>query len=897
MEKKRRSLNYFFAIAFAFAMVMVFAGLVGQKDVYAESNPKEITVTVTAPDGSPIKDATVYAYIWKPTGKMFDGGPSGTSTYYTYDLIGNCSVEENENGVYRLAIECDPTAYKNYGTPEYTWSTDGLGSYKFTVGASAEGFVSYATISSEEEEGITDWDITKCDSTSTKYGNQYHAIIGSSMYDLSGASGWGAQTSFEISMEEYNEENILAKRKEKAITQLENYKDLTKYYPDQQTELSGIITTAKSAIQNAKSEFGEGGIKSILSQAMLGMDAIPTIQTIVNNKYKGSLCFEKDGRVVPFDGEGENLSITLTLTNYDKNGQFTVKGLGEGAKVNWYALRQYSSPSAHTVEFIGSGSGTQPGVFLGDKGKPSYASYYPGTLSDCYVEFPDPETGETQHVTFTLNIVSVTINSVEVKTPEQVELQRDDNYGYTTTIAAGETQDAEHYTVNVNYSASTAVTNYEAKAAIKSLTPTIAKVENGVIIPLKSGKAIFEAISDDNTYIKERFYINFTLSSEEEDELIAAQEVDELIDAIGTVTLASKDKIVAARAAYNALGDDFGRGVHDAQSKVKKLSVLEAAESKLRELNDIKAAADVDEKIEAIGTVTLASESDINTARTAYDALNNNTNAQNRVKGIETLEAAEARLTVLKRYDAKGQNLEELINQIGEEVELTEECEEAIAEAQAAYILLEGEEKEFIEEKYADAIETLTEKLEILSELKEDKLASETAAAVEEMIKNLGDITLAKESDIQAVRNAYEKLSANAKDLVENYTVLTAAEQKITSLKAEAKKAEELKKTQEAAKAAPAPTVQLDKITLKVKAGKAKAKLTWKKSSKADGYIIYRATKKNGKYKQIKVIKSWKKTSFTDKKVKSKKTYYYKICSYKGTVNGPVSAAKKAKVK
>lgn len=893
MEKKRRSLNYFFAIAFAFAMVMVFAGLVGQKDVYAESNPKEITVTVTAPDGSPIKDATVYAYIWKPTGKMFDGGPSGTSTYYTYDLIGNCSVEENENGVYRLEIECDPTAYKNYGTPEYTWSTDGLGSYKFTVGASAEGFVSYATISSEEEEGITDWDITKCDSTSTKYGNQYHAIIGSSMYDLSGASGWGAQTSFEISMEEYNEENILAKRKEKAITQLENYKDLTKYYPDQQTELSGIITTAKSAIQNAKSEFGEGGIKSILSQAMLGMDAIPTIQTIVNNKYKGSLCFEKDGRVVPFDGEGENLSITLTLTNYDKNGQFTVKGLGEGAKVNWYALRQYSSPSAHTVEFIGSGSGTQPGVFLGDKGKPSYASYYPGTLSDCYVEFPDPETGETQHVTFTLNIVSVTINSVEVKTPEQVELQRDDNYGYTTTIAAGETQDAEHYTVNVNYSASTAVTNYEAKAAIKSLTPTIAKVENGVIIPLKSGKAIFEAISDDNTYIKERFYINFTLSSEEEDELIAAQEVDELIDAIGTVTLASKDKIVAARAAYNALGDDFGRGVHDAQSKVKKLSVLEAAESRLQELIDIKAAADVDEKINDIGTVSLDSVSKINLAEGEYAKLNEN--ARKLVKGHETLIEARERLTILQVYETNGETIADLIAAIDENAPETDEWADAILDAKEAYDSIETEEeRKFIDTNFGEAIDNLSAAVEALGDWNEDKLATADAAKVEKMIKNLGEISLAKESDVQAARAAYEKLSANAKTKISAATmaVLTSAEGKVTALKeAEAKKA------QEAANAAPAPTVQLDKITLKVKAGKAKATLTWKKSSKADGYIIYRATKKNGKYKQIKVIKSWKKTSFTDKKVKSKKTYYYKICSYKGTVNGPVSAAKKAKVK
>ena len=178
--------------------------------------------------------------------------------------------------------------------------------------------------------------------------------------------------------------------------------------------------------------------------------------------------------------------------------------------------------------------------------------------------------------------------------------------------------------------------------------------------------------------------------------------------------------------------------------------------------------------------------------------------------------------------------------------------------------------------------------------MKEDKLASETAAAVEQMIKNLGEISLAKESDVQAARAAYEKLSANAKTKLSAATmaVLTSAEGKVTALKeAEAKKA------QSAANAAPAPTVQLDKITLKVKAGKAKATLTWKKSSKADGYIIYRATKKNGKYKQIKVIKSWKKTTFTDKKVKSKKTYYYKICPYKGTVNGPVSAAKKAIVK
>lgn len=181
-------------------------------------------------------------------------------------------------------------------------------------------------------------------------------------------------------------------------------------------------------------------------------------------------------------------------------------------------------------------------------------------------------------------------------------------------------------------------------------------------------------------------------------------------------------------------------------------------------------------------------------------------------------------------------------------------------------------------------------------EVKED----DALEAFDKLIASIGNVTLDKETAVQNARDAYDKLSENAKKRLDPDTlnILTKAEATITALKTEAiKKAEELKKAQEAANNTTAPTVQLSKIALKAKAAKGKVKLTWKKSSKADGYIIYRATKKNGKYKQIKMIKSWKKNSFTDKKVKSKKTYYYKIRAYKGTVNGPVSAAKKAKVK
>ncbi len=49
----------------------------------------------------------------------------------------------------------------------------------------------------------------------------------------------------------------------------------------------------------------------------------------------------------------------------------------------------------------------------------------------------------------------------------------------------------------------------------------------------------------------------------------------------------------------------------------------------------------------------------------------------------------------------------------------------------------------------------------------------------------------------------------------------------------------------------------------------------------ADGYVVYRADKKKGKYKKVKVLNGARKISFTNKKLKKKKTYYYKVCAYR----------------
>lgn len=68
------------------------------------------------------------------------------------------------------------------------------------------------------------------------------------------------------------------------------------------------------------------------------------------------------------------------------------------------------------------------------------------------------------------------------------------------------------------------------------------------------------------------------------------------------------------------------------------------------------------------------------------------------------------------------------------------------------------------------------------------------------------------------------------------------------------------------------------------KKGKIKKKsisMSWKKVVGASGYRVLRATSKKGKYKVIKTITKGKIIKFTDKKVKSRKNYYYKIQAYR----------------
>lgn len=76
------------------------------------------------------------------------------------------------------------------------------------------------------------------------------------------------------------------------------------------------------------------------------------------------------------------------------------------------------------------------------------------------------------------------------------------------------------------------------------------------------------------------------------------------------------------------------------------------------------------------------------------------------------------------------------------------------------------------------------------------------------------------------------------------------------------------------------------KVSLKsAKASAKKVKITWKKQSGINGYVVYQSTKKNSGYKNIATVKSASKVSYTTKTLKKGKKFYYKVRAYK-TVNG-----------
>lgn len=182
----------------------------------------------------------------------------------------------------------------------------------------------------------------------------------------------------------------------------------------------------------------------------------------------------------------------------------------------------------------------------------------------------------------------------------------------------------------------------------------------------------------------------------------AAAAVDNLIDAIGKVTLESKQAIETARAAYDNL-------TPMQKTYVTKLDTLTAAEAAYKALVDQKAADDVTEKINEIGKVTLESKTAIEAARAAYNALTNDQKLL--VENYNVLTAAEAELARLEA-EAKDKADREAAAQVDEMIErlfpVNRYSGPAIRMARAAYEALTADQKALVKH-YDDLVKAEAE--------------------------------------------------------------------------------------------------------------------------------------------------------------------------------------------
>ncbi len=251
----------------------------------------------------------------------------------------------------------------------------------------------------------------------------------------------------------------------------------------------------------------------------------------------------------------------------------------------------------------------------------------------------------------------------------------------------------------------------------------------------------------------------------------AGTEVITLIDEIGTVdgTDACKAKIDKAQAAYNALSSTDKKYVTNAKTLTNAANQY--------------AALKVDEKIDAIGTVTLEKESAITDARAAYKALSYT--QKQLVTKLTTLEEAEATLAALKADKAAADAVIAKIDAIDDPVTL--ESKAGIDAARTAYDALTADQQKLVTniDKLTEAEKTY----EALKKAADEKAAADKAAAqgVSDMIAKISDeVTLKDKDAVEDAAAAYDKLTDDQKALITDAekTKLENAETKLEELMA-----------------------------------------------------------------------------------------------------------------
>ena len=387
----------------------------------------------------------------------------------------------------------------------------------------------------------------------------------------------------------------------------------------------------------------------------------------------------------------------------------------------------------------------------------------------------------------------------------------------------------------------TAAMDQEAADAVEALIDAIGTVTKDSGEKIKAARDAYDALTDAQKALVENYktltdaeakYAQLVKTAEDE---AAAKAVEDQINGIGTVTLNSEAAIKEARAAYEKL-------TSVQKALVSNLDKLEAAEKALADLKDEAAANEVEKLIDAIGTVTLGSEDKIKAARAAYDAL---TEKQKKlVENYKKLTDAESRLQELKSTVSVSFTLLGCYKHGEDKVHTLAEGNLSTWIAKKTYMVAPGATVKDVLEKalteagmswrnptgnYVESIngigeftngsnsgwmytlngthpglgvaeQTVKDGDVIVFHYTDDYTKEESsqgfadrdeaaAEKVEKLIDAIGTVTLNSKDKIDAACKAYDALTYTQKQMVDNYATLTAAESKYAQLKKDADEA------------------------------------------------------------------------------------------------------------
>ena len=407
-----------------------------------------------------------------------------------------------------------------------------------------------------------------------------------------------------------------------------------------------------------------------------------------------------------------------------------------------------------------------------------------------------------------------------------------------------------------------------AVAAVKELIDAIGEVTLDSGDAIDAARTAYDKLPEAKKVLVDN-YEKLTAAEEAYTALVdaaAAKAVDDLIDAIGEVTLESGDAIKAARAAYDALTDTQ-------KELVKNYEKLTAAEEAYTALVDAAAAKAVDDLIDAIGEVTLESGDAIKAARAAYDAL---TDTQKElVKNYEKLLAAEELYEELTASAAAiAQKAAEEARKAQEEAEAAQKAaEEAVEAAKAAQEAAEaaaakaGENNAAAEEarKAAENAQAAAEAAQAKAEEAQKKAeeakagadaaqkaaeennaaaAAEAAKAVAEAVKAAEEAGRSAQSAAQAAQSAAQAADSMLK-AQEAQAAAEAAQAAAEAAKARAEEAQ--KKAEEAAASSAEDKEAAERAKVEAEAAKKAAEDAQKaaEEAKAAAELALEAAKKS----------------------------------------------------